>query len=331
MFARTTGCLIFALFLFPVLFAPGAAAQEIHLFGGAVQERASRDRSYSWAVQYLEGLGENWAVSFSWLNEGHFEHHHRDGHTLQIWARTKPLWKRFVLAAGIGPYRYYDTQLAKEGASYVDSHGWGIVTSFSASWHLNNRWIFSLQSNFVETSRSIDSHSLLAGIGYQLDAPAPPDEKPATAAGTENAARNEIAVFGGQTVVNSRDSENALALMLEYRRNLGRHFDWTVGWLYEGDPGPVNRHGMLSQLWLVRRFFDDRLALSVGGGAYIPVDRHRKPGEGGDDDPTLAGIATMAAGYEFRPPWMIRIAWNRIVTDYNRDTDVFLAGIGLRF
>jgi len=55
----------------------GVFAEEIHLLGGVVQEEDSRDRSYSWAVKYLHDLNEHWAVSFSWLNEGHFEHHHR--------------------------------------------------------------------------------------------------------------------------------------------------------------------------------------------------------------------------------------------------------------
>ena len=47
-------------------------SQEIHFLGGIVQKRESRDRSYSWAVQYLHDLNEHWAVSLSWLNEGHF-------------------------------------------------------------------------------------------------------------------------------------------------------------------------------------------------------------------------------------------------------------------
>lgn len=33
-------------------------AQEIRFLGGIVQEDDSRDRSYSWAVQYLHGLNE---------------------------------------------------------------------------------------------------------------------------------------------------------------------------------------------------------------------------------------------------------------------------------
>lgn len=303
-------------------------AQEIRILGGIVQEDDSRDRSYSWAIQYLHDLNEHWAVSFSWLNEGHFEHHRRDGHTLQLWARTKPIGKRLVFAAGVGPYRYYDTQLAREGVSYVDSHGWGGIASLSATLALDNRWLFSLQSNVVETSRSIDSFSVLAGIGYQLEAPRSPDQPPPSTSKTEEITPNEITFFGGQTIVNSPDSENATAWMVEYRRNLGRHFDWTIGWLKEGNPGPIHRNGLITELWLVRSFFDDRLTLGVGAGPYVSLDKHRKPD---DDELTVAGLITLSAAYQFRPPWSIRISWNRIVTDYDRDTDVLLGGIGFGF
>lgn len=309
----------------------GVFAEEIHLLGGVVQEEDSRDRSYSWAVKYLHDLNEHWAVSFSWLNEGHFEHHHRDGHTLQLWARTKPLGERVVLVAGIGPYRYYDTQLAREGVSYVDSHGWGAIASLSATWHLDNRWLFSVNSNVIETSRSIDSFAVLAGIGYQLEAPRSPDQTSASSPGTESNVKNEVTVFGGVTIVNSCDSENTTSWMLEYRRSLGRYFDWTIGWLSEGHPGPLDRDGLITQLWLVRSFFEDRLTLGVGAGPYVALDKLRKQESGGDDELTVAGLVTMSVAYQFRSPWIIRISWNRIVTNYDRDTDVLLGGIGFRF
>lgn len=317
------------------LIAPGNGgegfAQEIQLLGGVVQERDSRDRSYSWAVQYFHDLNEHWGVSLSWLNEGHFEHHHRDGHALQFWARTKPLGEKVTLAAGIGPYRYYDTKLAQQGASYVDSHGWGMIASLSATWRMDNRWLFSIQSNFIETSRSLDTFSMLAGIGYQLEDPRSPDRPSASSPVTENKPKNGVTVFWGQTILNSSESENATSWMLEYRRSLGRYFDWTAGWLNEGNPGPIKRNGLITQLFLVRPFFEDRLSLGVGVGPYIALDKHRKPESGKDDEPTVAGMVTLSAAYEFLPRWVTRISWNRIVTNYDRDTDVILGGIGFRF
>jgi hypothetical protein len=315
----------------PALCNDKVIAQEIHLLGGIIQERGSRDRSYSWIVQYSQDLGEDWAVSFSWLNEGHFAHHHRDGHAMQLWVHTNPLWKRFVLAAGIGPYRYYDTKLAMEGASYVDSHGWGAIASFSATLHLDQRWLFTVQSNFIETGCGMNTSSLTAGIGYELEPSKTFDETHPSISEVDDAIQNEIAVLGGRTIVNSRESENAISLMLEYRRSLGQYVDWTIGWLNEGRPGPIDRGGMLTELWLVRRFLDDRLSLGVGGGPYLALDRCRNPQAEGDERPAIAGLITMSASYALWSPWVVRISWHRVVTDYDRDTDVILAGLGFCF
>jgi len=302
-------------------------AEEIHFLSGIIQEDDSRDRSTSWAIQYLHDLNEHWAVSFSWLNEGHFEDHHRDGHTLQLWARTKPLGERVVLAAGIGPYQYYDTKWDREGASYVDSHGWGAIASLSATWRMDNRWLFSVQSNFIETARSIDTFSILAGIGYQLEATRSPAQSLPSTFKAVGTSQNEITFFGGQTIVNSRDSENATSWMVEYRRSLGRYVAWSAGWLNEGNPDPINRNGLITQLWLVRSFFGDRLNLGVGAGPYVALDRRRPD----NDELSVAGFTTLSAGYRFLPQWITRISWHRTMTDYNRDTDVLLGGIGYCF
>ncbi|MFZ3114142.1 MAG: hypothetical protein WA133_11745 [Syntrophales bacterium] len=321
--------IIFALALLSVLSGGNQEiiAEEIHFLSGIIQEDDSRDRSTAWAIQYLHDLNEHWAVSFSWLNEGHFEDHHRDGHALQLWARTKPLGERVVLGAGIGPYQYYDTKWDREGASYVDSHGWGAIVGLSATWRMDNRWLFSVQSNFIETARSIDTFSILAGIGYQLEAIRLPAQSPPSTLKTADTPQNEITFFGGQTIVNSRNSENATSWMVEYRRSLGRYVVWSAGWLNEGNPDPINRNGLITQLWLVRSFFGDRLNLGVGAGPYVALDRRRPD----NDELSLAGFTTLSAGYRFLPQWITRISWHRTMTDYNRDTDVLLGGIGYCF
>ena len=79
-------------------------AQELYLLGGLIGDTASSDRSYTWSLEYMQALGEYTAISVSWLNEGHLPNNHRDGPTVQLWARTKRIDKQFILAAGVGPY-----------------------------------------------------------------------------------------------------------------------------------------------------------------------------------------------------------------------------------
>jgi hypothetical protein len=86
-----------------------ANSQEFSLLGGEVKNADSRDSSYSWQLEYREAVGDHFAASFSYLNEGHVPNHHRDGHAIQLWGRTDFFNRSLSLAAGVGPYFYFDT------------------------------------------------------------------------------------------------------------------------------------------------------------------------------------------------------------------------------
>jgi hypothetical protein len=310
-----------------------ARAEEFYALGGVMQNaNSTNDSSYSWQLEYLEGVGEHFAATLSYLNEGHVPVHHRDGNTVQLWTRTNVLDRRLSLAAGGGPYYYFDTTAAKAGGSYADNHGWGGMLSLAATWYTESRWLFQLRSNWVWTGDSIDTFSTLAGVGYQLDAPLSPGPIAEESPQRNKTTSNELTLFVGRTVVNSFSSEHALAMGVEYRRGLWRNVDWTVSWLNEGDSRLVRRNGICTQLWAVRAFFDDRLALGVGAGAYITIDNYNKtPTPANEGDELLSGITTLTASYRIDPHWALRASWNRIVTNYDRDTDVLLGGIGYRF
>lgn len=306
-------------------------AQEFYLLGGVMEEPDTGNSSYSWQLEYRQGLGEHFAASLSYLNEGHILKHRRDGHAAQLWARTNLLDRRLSLAAGAGPYYYYVTTSTMEGGSFTNDHGFAGMASLAATWYTESRWLFQLRGNLVGIGSGFDSLTAVAGIGYQLDPPATPGPIPKGPPQREKTTDNEITVFLGQTIVNSFDSEHSLATSVEYRRGVWRHVDWTVAWLYEGDNRLIRRHGVATQLWAVREFLDDRLALGVGGGLYFAINHYNELLNGRGTSSFLAGIVTMSASYRFHPRWDTRISWNRIVTDYDRDTDVILGGVGYRF
>jgi len=307
------------------------SAQELFLLGGSVQNTATSDSDKAWQLEYREGLGEHFAYSLTYLNEGHVPAHHRDGNAALLWTRVSLLDQRLSLAAGLGPYFYYDTTNAHGSNDYSNKHGWGTMASATATWYTDSRWLFQLRTNWVETFDSIDSFSTLIGIGYQLEAPSRPgpvaSAQPVTIAPTDN----ELTLFAGTTIVNSFDSPKSVALGLEYRCGLNRYLDWTVGWLHEGDNRLVRRNGLTTQLWAVKSFFDDRFVLGVGGGAYIVIDRYQQLLKNREGGRALSGLVTLTGSYRFQPHWDLRTSWNRIVTNYNRDTDVILGGVGYRF
>src|SRR5580765_8263234 len=79
---------------------PGAPAQEIYGLAGALQADSPDGRTYAWLISYHQELGEHLAASFTWQNEGHLQNHHRDGHSLQLWGKTKAFSPQLTLAAG---------------------------------------------------------------------------------------------------------------------------------------------------------------------------------------------------------------------------------------
>ena len=278
--------LIFAL----CLFAPGSGrSQEFYVMGGGLSNSNLSDRTFSWGLEYLEGIGENFAASFSYLNEGHLPENHRDGIAAQLWIRKQLIQRQLSLAVGAGPYRYFDTRIP-QGAPSSNAHGWGGVVSGTATWYTKSRWLGQIRLNWVTVNHGPNTLSVLAGIGYQLDAP--PQEGPIARASAppEIKLKHEVTGYAGVTILNSNESEKSIAGGIEYRLNFHHYLDWTIAWIHESDDRVARKDGLVSQLWLVRPFMDDRLSLSIGIGPYIQLDERHQPQDG------QGGLAMF-------PPW----------------------------
>jgi hypothetical protein len=304
-----------------------AEAQELFGLGGALT--SGGERTYSWQIDYRQSLGEYFAVSGGWINEGHLPNHHRDGGTGQIWVRTSALDRQLTLAAGIGPYFYFDTIPAANPDGSQDDHGVGLVASLSATWHFKGPWSLHLRGNYIATANSIDTTSLLLGVGYQL-------ERGESSAQTASplaiqALEREVAVTLGTAVINTFQSEDAFAAQIEYRQRFGPFFAWSAGILNEGDASTQRRSGVVGQLWMGRALFDDRVTAEVGIGPYLIFDIQSNPLDVDNSRERLAGIFSLSMSYAPIPRWPLRFTWSRVFAEKSHDTDVFLLGAGYRF
>jgi hypothetical protein len=317
--------LAFFSILFTLLACP-AYAGEIHFLGGYGVTNNPVETTGAWQVRYMEGLGEHFAYSLSYVNQGHFISHHRDGTAASLWLRTNQMNGQLSLGVGAGPIFYYDTvKLPNEPPA--DVHGWGTMVNLLASWYTKNRFIYQLQGTWVKGGSSFDTLSVLAGIGYQLDAPPSPGPDLKAPRQADETTDNEITILGGQTVVNIPGNGSSTAGSIEYRRGLWRYVEWTAGVLYEGRSSLIDRYGLTTQIWLAKPFFENRLALGAGVGFYLAEDRLREQRSGA----FFSEIVSITASYRLSPHWLIRGTWDRIITDYDRDSDIFLGGIGYRF
>ncbi len=315
-----------------VLLAGPAIAGEISFLGGYGWTDTPVEKTYAWQVQYMEGLGENFAYSLSYMNQGHFIAHHRDANAASLWLRTNLLDKRLSLGVGAGGLFYYDTITPAGSSTSRDFHGWGTIASVAATWYTESRWFGQLQGNWVRGGQSFDTLTAVAGIGYQLDAPPTPGPDLKGPRQSKRTTENELTLFGGETVVNIPGSGHSTAVALEYRRGVLRYLDWTVRALYEGRSDLIDRYGLTSQLWLTKAFLDERLALGAGFGGYVALDKRR----GGQEqklssDLFVSEVFSMTGSVRLSERWLVRGTWDRIITGYDRDSDIFLGGLGYRF
>ena len=319
---------IYCLFLIGLAVAGRVWAQEAYILGGVIKNTGSHANSFTLQLEYLERLGDTFALSIAYLNEGHFSDHHRDGFAGQLWVSRDILDQQFSISAGLGPYFYCDTT-SDSTVDYMNNHGIGSMTSLAATCSLGNRMLLQLRGNWIAAD-DINTVSLLVGIGYRFGHPYNKTEPfPKLSVQEETSSpRNEITVLTGRTIVNSFGSERSVPLSIEYRRKLWRHIEGTVAGLYEGYNSQINRYGPVIQLWVVNAFFNDRFALGAGAGCYYAFDRKQ---DAPYDGTFFAGIVSATARYQFQPHWNVRVTLNRILSDHNRDSDVLLGGIGYLF
>jgi hypothetical protein len=296
------------------------SAQELTGSIGLLRSDEPRERTYGWLLSYGQDLRRHFAVSFSYQNEGHVPNHHRDGYAAQLWAKTSMLSPRLSLAIGAGPYRYFDTVRNDDGG-YSDKHGWGLVYSATATvYAARSPWLYQLRADRVLLSHGIDTTRLTAGLGYRLQRDEPAEWKSAPR-------RSELTFFGGRTIVNSFESQTSSAYSVELRHAFGPILRGSLAWLDESDATLIHRKGVVVQGWLEPSFQKERLTFGVGYGPYIASDDARRDKNGAFG----AGIVTLTASMRFAPAWVGRFSWNRVVSRYDRDTDVLLLGLGYRF
>jgi len=307
--------------IFAIVPAWPAHAQEITLYSGALNPNNSSPWVRAWGFDYRHALGEHDAVSFEWLNEGAVRDNHRDGLAVQYWRRAQFYDRRLSIAAGIGPYAFFNT-----AGGYRDDHGVGALMSVAATWYTNSRLFYELRVNQVVAANSFDSTSVMFGLGYQFDAPR---ARGPLAGGTTASvpSGDQVTAMAGQTTVNNRGTPDALAWALEYRHGLNRYFDATFSYLDEGSTPLSERRGVAAQLWLRRSFAGDRMSVGIGAGPYYAIERRTPDGNGSP----VSLLFTMTAAYNVSRHWVARVAWNRVMTTYDKDSDVIVGGVGYRF
>ncbi len=317
------------------LFVLGAGlrlqAQELTLLGGVLPKTDTERSSYTWQVDYRQEFYRNFAGSIAYINEGHLRAHHRDGTAWELWGNLPLFQDRIAISLGIGAYYFFDTQPLPDGDT-LNVHGTAPIYSLSATGYLSNRWFFRLMANRITPAQQIQVSTLTVGAGFWFGQDKKPTPGKLGDAPAEKAyvTENELTLFGGQSVVNTFLSQSARAFAGEYRRGVFPHVDWTVSGIYEGDPKIIRRSGVATQFWAVNTFFNERITVGAGIGPYVYLD-HKHPGPNSQTPAAIAPLASLTLSVLLSEHWTMRLVFDRVTSSYNRDSDIFLLGLGYRW
>lgn len=316
---------LIAPFLVPFLLLACAAhvrAQDVSLMAGQLKVNEKDERSFAAALSYAHPVGDYAALSLTYLNEGHPLDHHRDGISGQVWLRSKKTEQGLSFGVGAGPYYYFDTTSAATGpGDYHNDHGWAPMYSVQASYHFPSNWYAQVQANRVLPRGKDATTQLLVGVGYRFDG-VPGSKLHLNGPSSDDT----LTVSGGQTIVNSLNSERARAVSVEYRRAVSPYIDWTVTALKEGSTPETRRGGIASQAWLIRSL-NSSVELGMGAGPYAAFNMHKVE----QRQSHMAALVSIVARYHMYRRVVGQLSWNRVVTDYHRDADVLLLGVGAAF
>lgn len=307
------------------------APDEISYFGESVSSLNQWPRSSAWGISYRKILAPHFAASLAYLNDGHFPGHHRDGVTGEVWLPIN-FSQHVTVSAGFGPFYYFDTITAPNNKGYVDDHGWAWMFSLDAMWQFRGDRtgpFIEMRLDHTAPAKSIETTSIGLGLGYRGISDIHNTSDPSA---VEGFATNEVAAYYWKTVVNSFSSQTSRAAELEYRRQIWYELRASVGFLNEGDAQLIRRNGFIAEIWAEPSFNSGLWSIGAGFGGYAAIDKYRAaPGR------HVSGVisATLSVrplkNFQHFKNFDIRFLWHRIVTDYSRDTDVVLLGLGYRF
>ena len=321
----TVGALIVsALLMFPPL---RLHAQELAAhYGGAMQDGGGSD---AWAGTFNYAATDYTGIAVGYLNEIHLPGHHRDGFLAQAIGRYALSGTRLYVHGGVGIYRYFDTQ--SEDMQSQDKHGWVPIFTVATTYYTDTPWFYRLSFNRIQSSDDISTNSLLLGVGYDLwrgPQKQTAKEESGLLPSISWPGEHELTVFVGETVLNIFGTPDSQAFAMEYRQRVMNQVEWTLTGIAEGDTDVTQRWGAASEVWLAGDFFEEALTLAVGVGPYVFSDEKYTAPNGAKGKQDVAALISLTGAYRFAPHWLVRLSFNRVETDYDRDADLYLFGLG---
>ena len=140
----------------------------------------------------------------------------------------------------------------------------------------------------------------------------------------------ELTLLGG-LLPNSNFERASFTWQVDYRQDFYRNFAASIAYINEGHVPGHHRDGNAWEVWGRLPFFQDRIDLSLGAGAYYYFDTQPRPG---GDTANVHGVSPIyslsATGY-LSNRWFYRVLLNRINPPNDFKVTTVTVGAGFWF
>jgi hypothetical protein len=193
---------------------------------------------------------------------------------------------------------------------------------------MGGNWLNSLRVNRVQVHGSISSTAIVASLGYRFGSTGDAVVKTPAFIPGKNSRRSELDAMIGGSIVNGLDADANLAMAIAWRVRTTDHLTGSLTYLNEGNVGSGRRTGIAPQIWLEDNL-TERFSVGAGLGPYVAI---QKPlSSDGESSSPVSALVSVTAAFAIAPNWVGRLVWNRVATNYDRDTDVVMFALGYRF
>jgi hypothetical protein len=310
-------------------------AQSLSYLRGDSYSNSEHESSLFYKIEYRAMIYDGFAAAFDYVNEGHFTGHHPDGYGLELSYQYRfPSDYRMYLVGGVGAFYYFDT-ITPAGGQSTDAHGLAPMATLSLRgqlWKWNKLdWVLSADS--IDPTHDVKDQLLSLGLAYWLSDPSDPGmfDKPRDQSVWAPTYRSELSVYGVLSVINISGNPNAFGASAEYRYIISRSIEGTIAYIYEGDPRVARRSGVTLQLWPVRHDVSSGFEVGAGFGAYAFVDKKHQLIPGQTTTAAVAPVVSLMLSHAIYSHFFARAIWDRVVSNYSRDADIWRIGVGLTF
>jgi hypothetical protein len=296
---------------------------DFFIMGGTGTANPGGSTKAYFQVGFSEHITPNFSLGCTYINEGHpdlYEAGHRDGFAL-MGSYKFPIGNKLRLEAGAGPYFNMNTTWRGNPEQEYNDKDLGLLATLALIYPLFDTGLnLRAQVNEVILPGSFNTTALLVGLGTELGGKINVRQFPKSQ--DRNSAINVLA--GPCQTTRAGKVYNA-GVKVELERKISDRFTWSISGISEGNSRISDRKGFSGQGWFVSPRVG-RLEFSAGLGPYVAKEYNKT-----DEGIKFLGLVSMRAKMDIVKGIYGIIEFDRTVSLYHKDEDMFLLGLGRKF